>query len=80
MSCPVCCSNKTHSCHDAMHLEPDEFWCDTCGFSWQERIGSHSYYDDVWGYRWEMCKKWFDNYVEPFKMIPRMVLALIRSK
>jgi hypothetical protein len=42
MECPICGSEKYHRTSDFERLEPDEEWCDFCGFQWQEFAEHHS--------------------------------------
>jgi hypothetical protein len=44
--CPICYSNNYHIFSDAAHLEPDEEWCEDCGFNFQENSNHRSPTDE----------------------------------
>lgn len=75
--CPICCSRKTHNHHDWEHLEPDEFWCDYCGYSWQQQMPDDSYLDPklLWWYRRSV------SIATPkaILLFPRMAWAIIKG-
>jgi hypothetical protein len=65
--CPICGEKKVsfdkegfHSHHDYEHLEPDEEWCDFCGFQYME-TGDINAYDKSIEYTLEGIESRIDN-------------------
>lgn len=74
--CPVCgVVNEFHQVSDVERLEPDEEWCEFCGYSWQEMKGQRYPPDaTIDDYRDELVER-----CEFFKQHGEMIAENIRK-